>query len=300
MFNWDDLKHFLAVARQGSTLAAAKALGVSQSTVHRRLEELEQRLNQRLVVRHPTGYKLTEIGEQLLPYAERVEAEAHAFELRLAASRMELTGVVKVTCPEPVGVRLMRSRAVTQFHDRYPNLRMEFIISDKLVDLGSGQADVAIRAVPSADPALFGRRIADAPWAIYASHAYVERHGSIKRVGDIDRHAIVLFDIGLQQHVSNQWFKEVAPKARIAAHCNSVTALISTVKSGIGLAALPIAAGDKESDLVRLLGPISDLTTHFYLLVHKDMKHSPRVMAFFDFVVENLREFRQLLSGKLG
>ncbi len=300
MFNWDDLKHFLAVAREGSTLAAAKTLGVSQSTVHRRLEELEQRLNQRLVVRHPTGYKLTEIGNQIVPHAERVEAEARALELRLAASRTALPGVVKVTCPEPVGVRLMRSRAVEHFHDRYPNLRVEFVISDRLIDLGSGQSDVAIRAAPSTDPALFGRRIADTPWAIYATDAYLKRHGPVKTVEDLNQHAVALFDIGLEQHVTNRWFKDKAPNAQIVTHCNSMTALISTVKSGVGLAALPTIVGDNESDLVRLLSPIPALTTHFYLLVHKDMRHSPRVMAFFDFVVENLGEFRHLLSSKVA
>lgn len=298
MFNWDDLKHFLAVARAGSTIAAAKTLGVSQSTVHRRLEELEHRLNQRLVVRHPTGYKLTEIGKQIVPHAERVEAEARALELRLAASRTELTGVVKVTCPEPVGVRLMRSHAMEHFHNQYPNLRIEFVISDKLIDLASGQADVAIRATPSTDPALFGRRIADTPWAIYAAPAYLKRHGVVKTIEHLDRHAVALFDIGIEQHVSNRWLKGVAPNAQIIAHCNSMTALISTAKSGIGLAALPTIIGDNESDLARVLGPIPALTTHFYLLVHKDMKHSPRVMAFFDFLIDNLPKFRQLLSGK--
>jgi DNA-binding transcriptional LysR family regulator len=72
MFEWSDLKHFLAVAREGSTLAAAKALGVSQSTVHRRLMALEARLGRRLVERQPTGYRLTKLGEEMWPYAERV------------------------------------------------------------------------------------------------------------------------------------------------------------------------------------------------------------------------------------
>src|SRR5262249_61649539 len=86
MFNWDDLRYFLAVARHGSTLAAAKALKVNQSTVHRRLDELEKRLGRQLVVRQPTGYKLTELGQDLLTYGERVEETVRSFERRLAAS----------------------------------------------------------------------------------------------------------------------------------------------------------------------------------------------------------------------
>src|SRR5215471_820825 len=109
MFDWDDLRYFLAVARHGSTLAAAKALKVNQSTVHRRLDELERRLGRRLVVRQPTGYKLTELGQDLLTYAERVEETVHSFERRLAASDTRLAGSVKLTCPVAIGVRLLHS-----------------------------------------------------------------------------------------------------------------------------------------------------------------------------------------------
>src|ERR1044071_4527093 len=96
MFDWNDLTHFLAVARCGSTLAAAKALNVNQSTVHRRLDELERRLGRQLVVRQPTGYKLTELGQDLVSYAERVEEAVRSFERRLAASETGLTGCIRL------------------------------------------------------------------------------------------------------------------------------------------------------------------------------------------------------------
>lgn len=92
MFEWDDLKYFLAVARHGSTVAAAKALSLSQSTVHRRLKELERRLGCRLVLRSPTGYKLTELGEQLVGHAAWVEEAALAFQRGATESRAGLSG----------------------------------------------------------------------------------------------------------------------------------------------------------------------------------------------------------------
>jgi DNA-binding transcriptional LysR family regulator len=161
MFDWNDLRHYLAVARYGSTIAAAKALNVNQSTVHRRLDELEKRLGRQLVVRQPTGYKLTELGQDMVTYAERVEEAVQTFERRLAASDTGLTGSIRLTCPEAVGVRLLHSPFIAKFNERYPGLRVDFVISDKLLDLAKGEADIAIRATAPFDEALFGRKIAD-------------------------------------------------------------------------------------------------------------------------------------------
>jgi DNA-binding transcriptional LysR family regulator len=298
MFDWDDLKYFLAVARHGSTLSAAKALSLSQSTVHRRLEELEERLGHRLVLRSPAGYKLTDLGQEMVAYAERVEEAALAFGRRLSEAGIGLTGSVKVTCPEAVGSRLMRSSLIADFRQRFPVLSIEFVMSDKLLDLGKGQADIAIRGTEPRDEALICRRIADTPWAIYASKAYCLRKGTPHVITDIGEHDIALFDIELGQHLINQWFKQIAPSARIVARCNSISGLLAAAKSGIGLAALPVAVGDVEADLVEVLSPMPALTTHFYLVMHRDLRDAPRIRAFSAFVDENLSAFRAVLSGK--
>jgi molybdate transport repressor ModE-like protein len=128
VFDWDDLKHFLAFARTGSMLAAAKALGVNQSTVARRLAELEELLGHRLVERHPGGYRLTEIGEQLQPDAERIEAAVAAFERHLASCQKELTGTLRLTCPTTVAHRLTRTPLIDEFHARHPGLRVELVM----------------------------------------------------------------------------------------------------------------------------------------------------------------------------
>jgi DNA-binding transcriptional LysR family regulator len=296
MFEWNDLRYFLAVARYGSTLAAAKALNVNQSTVHRRLVELEKRLGRQLVVRQPTGYKLTELGQDMMTYAERVEEAVQAFERRLAASDTGLTGSIRLTCPEAVGVRLLHSPFIAKFNERYPSLRVDFVINDKLLDLAKGEADIAIRATAPFDEALFGRKIAGTPWGIYATDAYIERAGTITDVADIARHSVVLLDI--ERHVTKTWLQSVAPEARVAARCNSFSALLSAAKSGVGLAALPMTIGDSDPDLVRVLGPIPGLTTNFYLLMHQDMKTTPRVRALFDFFIEQLNIVRPILGGE--
>jgi DNA-binding transcriptional LysR family regulator len=296
MFDWNDLKYFLAVARHGSTIAAAKALNVNQSTVHRRIGELEKRLGHQLVVRQPTGYKLTPLGQDMVTYAKGVEEKVQSYERRLAASDASLTGSVRVTCPEAIGVRLLHSVLIEKFNERYPDVRVEFIISDKLLDLAKGEADIAIRATAPYDEALFGRKIAETPWAIYASASYIDRAGKITDVTEIARHSVALYDI--EQHVTKAWLQSVAPEARVAARCNSMTALRSAAKSGVGLAALPMTVGDGDPDLVRVLGPIPGLTTNFYLLMHSDMKSTPRVRALFDFLIEKLNIVRPILAGE--
>lgn len=297
MLDWNDLKHFLAVARHGSTLAAAKALRVSQSTVHRRLEALEKSLGRRLVRRHPSGYRLTELGEEIRSYAEAVEDAVATLERRMKASETELIGMVRVTCPEAVGYRLMRSALPEKFSAAFPKLRLEFVMSDSILDLAKGQADVAIRAGHPSEKHLVGRKIADSPWAIFASRSYLEKQGRLTERRDINHHTVVSFDGPLQEHSAGRWLRAVAPEARIAARATSIPAVVLAVKSGAGLAPLPIIVGAQESDLVEALPRLPDLSTPFHILIHEDMRHSPRVRAFFDFVVREIRLVRSVLEG---
>ncbi len=132
-FAWDDLRYFLAFARAGSMQAAAKALGVNQSTVQRRIAALEERVGRPLIERHFGSYRLTELGEQLRPAAEGVEAAAAAFERHRAACDKGLTGTVRLTCGSGVASRLRRTPLIDAFHARYPGLRVELVSSDRFL-----------------------------------------------------------------------------------------------------------------------------------------------------------------------
>jgi len=297
MFDWNDLKYLLAVARHHSTLAASRALQVNQSTVQRRLAELERRIGRTLVVRHPTGYRLTEFGEEMLPYAERIEAAVLIAEQHIEAARRDLTGVIRVTCPEPLVFRITKSSLLERFHARYPGLRVEFVMSDRYLDIMKGDADVALRSGDTEDAELIGRKIADSLWAVYASRKYVEQHGKPESVATLSEHPLIGFEEGLANHRAAIWLKEVAPDARIVARNNSVLGLVYAVKSGVGIAPLPTALGDSEEDLVRLFGPIPEMTRIWRILVHPDLRHTPRVAAFFDFVVEEIDTLKSILTG---
>ena len=218
------------------------------------------------------------------------------FERRVSDTARDLTGVIRVTCPEPIVYRMTKSSLIDRFHARHPKLRVEFVTSDRYLDLSKGEADVAFRSGDT-DDELVGRKIADSIWAVYASRAYIERHGQPERVEDLSRHLLVGFDESLNQHRAAKWLREVAPDAKMSARNNSVLGLVYAVKSGIGLGALPTALGDAESDLVRVLGPIPELARSWRLLTHPDLRRVPRIAAFFDFIVEERESLKSILTG---
>lgn len=296
-FDWNDLRYLLAVADHGSTLAAARVLGVNQSTVQRRLAELERDLGQPLVTRQPTGYRLTEFGQQLLPAARRVEQAVQDLTQQLAQPARDAAGVLRVTCPEPLVQRLTRSPLLERFSARYPGLRIEFVMSDKYLDLAQGEADVALRSGDTDDGELLGRKIGDSRWALYASTAYVAEHGSPADTADLAHHRLVGFDDSMAEHRAARWLAQVAPQARTAARNSSVLGVLQSAKAGLGVAPLPTAIGDAEPELVCVLGPIPELTRIWRVLAHPSVRHSQRVSAFFDFIVDEIDTLRPIFGG---
>jgi molybdate transport repressor ModE-like protein len=295
MIDWNDLRYFLAVARAGSTIAAGKAMGISQSTVHRRLEELEAQLNRKLVTRATTGYRLTEYGERLLPYAERVERSVLDLQQHVQDETRDLSGVIRVTCPEPIIAKFSNAKFFDAFYAQYPNIRVELVTSDRYLSILKGEADIAFRSGDT-DEELIGRKVAESVWAIYASRAYVESHGKPERIEDLIHHPIVAFDETLSKHRTATWLKEVASNALVAARANSVLGLVSAIKSGVGVGALPVALGDQEAELVRVLGPVPELTRSWRLLTHPDLRNTPRIAAFFEYALSCLTELKKVLE----
>ena len=138
MFDWNDIKYFLAVVQYKSTIAAARELSVSQTTVQRRLADLEQSLGKKLVSRHPEGYRLTDEGEALLPFAERLGVAAAELERHVKAQTKDMTGIIRVTFPEPIVHMLLKSNLIGRFNEFYPNLAVQFITSDRYLDILKG------------------------------------------------------------------------------------------------------------------------------------------------------------------
>lgn len=294
MFDWDDLRYLLAVARHGSTLAAARHLQVNQSTVQRRLSELEARLGLRLVERSTSGYRLTAAGSMVLPSAEQVAASIEKFQQKVAEAGH--AGVLRLTCPEPIAIRLARSGLIDCFHARHPGIRVQFVLADRYIDLSKGEADVALRSGDT-DANLVGRKVADSVWAVYASRAYLESNGAPESIDELNRHPLIALDESFARHRLSTWLREVAPDASYAARSNSVLGLVSAAKAGVGVAALPTALGDCEEDLVRVLDPVPELARDWRLLSHPDARHLPRVEAFFAFIASEAEALEPVLTG---
>jgi DNA-binding transcriptional LysR family regulator len=297
MFDWSDLRYFLAVAREGSTLAAAKSLGVNQSTVHRRLAALEQSLGKPLATRSPTGYQLTEFGRTFLPYARSVEDAILAAEIGAEGYDAQPHGIVRLSVPEPLVGRLTTSGLISRFRERFPDLKIEFAIADRYLDLWRGEADVALRSGDPEDPRLVGRKVADSVWAIYASDAYVAQHGRPATVADLKAHAVVGFDGAMTAHRASTWIAETLPGARIVARNASVLGVLTAVKAGIGVAPLPVTIAEGEAGLVQVLPPVPALQRGWYLLTRPDLRRQPRIAALFDYMIAELPALQRVLMG---
>jgi DNA-binding transcriptional LysR family regulator len=297
MYDWNDLKYLVAVARHGSTLAAARALTVNQSTVQRRLAELERQLGHVLVERQQSGYQLTALGEAMLPHAESVASAAESFQHHLQDALRSNSGTVRLTCPEPIAIRMAQSGLLDRFGARHPGLKIEFVLSDRYIDLTKGEADVALRSGDTDDGVLVGRKVADSIWAVYASKSYIAQCGAPTSIQDLGNWPLIGFSESLNKHRLAVWLSEIAPDASFVVRSTSVLGLVSAAKSGMGVAMLPIALGDAEPDLVRVLPPVAELTRAWRVLCHPDQRKSRRVSAFFDFVHVELDALKPILTG---
>ncbi|MFT3921809.1 MAG: LysR family transcriptional regulator [Myxococcales bacterium] len=296
MFEWSDLKYFLAVAREGSTLAAAKLLGVNQSTVQRRLGALEAALGKPLAVRHPTGYRLTEFGARFLPYAVSVEDAVLAAHIAARAFDARPSGIIRFTCPEPVLGRLAATGVFERFRALHPGLTLDLQTADRYLDLWRGEADVALRSGDPGDARLVGRRVADSYWAVYASRSYLEQHARPVGLADLAQHAWVAFEGPMENHRANVWLKDVLPQARIVARNASVLGVLATVKAGVGVGALPVGIASAEESLAEILPVVPELTRGWYLLTRPDLRIEPHVNAFFAFVIAEALAVREAVG----
>jgi len=297
MIDWNDLRHFLAVAETGSTLAASRALGVNQSTVARRIAALEAELGLRLFDKTRSGYRPTGSGQVLLARALEVEAAVQGFCRSAAGQDAGLAGSLRLATAEGIAYGLI-SPILDAFHRHHPGLRVTLLLDDHPVDLGRGTADVAVRAGKPGDGTLVGRKLTNAAWAVYASRAYVAEFGAPVEPAELNAHRVIGFDGALGRIGAARWLDRVAPGAETVSRSNSILGHLLTVRSGYGIACLPVHIGDPEPDLLRVIGPLPELMGEFWLLTHPELREAAKVRAFFDFLTAEIRTYRPLLLGR--
>lgn len=297
MFDWNDLRVFLAVARSGSTLGAARALGVNATTAARRIAELERALGLRLFDRRQSGYALTEAGQALRGAAERVEREATAFADGAAAFGRSVAGVIRVTTNEGLANGIM-APALSRFRQLYPEIRFELIVEERRLDIGRGAADVALRtgARPN-EPGLAGRRLTPLAWAVYCGKGYADPPAEVAALAG---HPVIGAEAPIAELPGWVWLKSVVPPANVVARSSSVTNLIAAVRSGLGLSVLPCLLADTDPGLARCLGPIDGIESELWLVTRDELRDVPRIRSFLDFLAAHVMAMRPLMSGAIG
>lgn len=287
--DWDDLKHFLAVARSRSTLGAGKALKVSQTTVARRLAALEERLGLVLFERRQAGYALTPAGEALVARAEAVEAAATDFAEAAGAQSREASGTVCLTMQEIYAVTIMPA-ILRDLREAHPGLRVQLDTADLPRDLDAGEADVALRGAYGApeDDRLVGRRIAPDPWTLYCSRDYAAGHARPRSAADLRTHPIIGGGGEKVWPMYRKWLQRHRLEEAVTMQHSSGTGLLAAVRAGTGLAVLPSFIADRDRGLVRCLDPVPGDNTELWLLTTARLRHAPRVRAVMDFLGERL------------
>ncbi|HJR20540.1 MAG TPA: LysR family transcriptional regulator [Dongiaceae bacterium] len=299
MDDWNDLRLVLAVNRTGGLGAAASALGVDHSTAFRRLNALEKQLGVRLFERLPGGtYQATPAGARMASAAERMEDEALALDRAIAGRDHRLSGRLRVTSSETLAYSRL-TRHLAAFRQAHPGIVVELAISNRVLSLSRREADIALRPVRPRESDLWGRKLAEVAWTLYAAPAMLKAIGGpLSRGKDVARHPL----IGWEEHASGimaaDWLGRAAPSTAFVYRTSSLVNQLAAAKAGIGLALLPCYLGDGRRDLVRALAdPVPELAAELWIVTHADLKATARVRAFFDIVGEGLARERDVFAG---
>ena len=288
MFDWNDLKYFVAVAAHGSTLRAARELRVSQTTVARRIAALEEAVNLPLFERRQAGYALTSAGHALLGHARLIAAGAEQFFEAAASQARDVSGSVRLTTEE-IFANALLGPWLRELHDLHPDILIELDTDRTIRDLGAGEADIALRSTSQDAPAgVVGRRLCTDDWTLYCSRDYAERYGVPRTKEELKQHALVGGGGGNLGRAYGAWIHELGLENQVAIHQGSSTGLLSAVRSGFGIAVLPCILADAEPDLIRCLPPRPDHGRVMWLLTHERVRHAPRVRAVIDFLYGKL------------
>lgn len=285
MFDWNDLRHFLAVARTGSTLAASRKLRVSQATVSRRVGVLEHELGIALFARSASGYRLTPRGEALLPAAEAVETAVAALVSKSAAETRRLSGSIRIATAEGAGNAWVVP-AVATFRRSHPDVHVELLAGDPAQDYAQDDVDIMIRfGDKPTQETLYVRHLADLDTTIFASGALIEQHGMPKCYADLARYPIVSFS---GANGISEWFDTQVPGAEIVYRSNSMTGIIVAVRSGVGAGMGPSFLGGITTEMVPLFPPIPELKTSAWLVTTETARQQPHVRAMIDHLVSHI------------
>jgi DNA-binding transcriptional LysR family regulator len=287
--SWDFYRSLLAVLEHGSLSAAARDLGLTQPTIGRHIEALEQALERQLFTRSPQGLMPTETALALRPFAEMLSSTSAALLRAAADDRDRVSGTVRVSASEVIGVEVLPP-ILGRLQDAYPDLAIELSTTDQIEDILHREVDIAIRMAEPVQEALIVRRIGNLPLGLFAHRSYLDRHGIPVGIEAVEGHRLIGFDR------QSAYIRAMAKRypllegLRYAFRTDSNLAQLAAIRAGAGIGLCQVGLVKDDPDIVRLV-PDFELPLGTWVAMHEDMRSSPRCRVTFDALVEGLLSY---------
>jgi DNA-binding transcriptional LysR family regulator len=276
MFDWENLRHFLAVARTGTLSGAARSLGVDHATVSRRLAALETELQTTLVERLPRSCRLTAEGIAVFERSKAMEEAAFAIARRTHAAQASLHGKVALSAPPVLATHFLAGR-LADFRAAFPGIQLSVTAEPRLVSLGRRESDVALRLVRPSEQSYVARKIGRMQFALYASRAY-------PHINDSARWTFIVYDERFADKPLQRWLDEIAGKRPASCELSDISSHLVAARAGAGIAALPCFLGDGDPGLVKVDHEGAAFSLDIWLATHRDLRRSRTVRAVMNYL----------------
>ena len=300
--DWDKLRIFHAVADAGSLTHAGERLNLSQSAVSRQIRALEESLNSTLFHRHARGLILTEQGELLFDATRSMSKRLEAAAARIRDSEEEVFGELKVTTTTGFGTLWLAPR-LTKLYEKYPDLKIDLMLEERVLDLPMREADVAIRMKEPSQADLIRKRLMTVQMQLYASRDYLERNGMPGALDDIADHRLVCQNPATPQVAAGAMLVQqlMSNNPHSLLTVNNYFGVLQGVLHDLGIGVLPDYLTEDFPHLVRVLPEIESAEVPVFLAYPEELRHSKRISAFRDFVQDEIISHRKQLRqlGKI-
>lgn len=290
--SWDFYRSFLIVLQQGSLSAAAREQGLTQPTIGRHIDALEQAIGAELFTRSPNGLLPTDAALALKPYAETLAATAAALLRTASGQRGSVAGTVRVSASEVVGVEVLPG-ILGPLQETYPELQIELSASDTIEDLVNREADIAVRMAEPQQEALVVRRIGDVPLGFHAHRRYLERHGIPQTIDELVSHRLIGFDrqTAYVRLMTKRY--PIPADMKFSYRADSNLAQLSAIRAGVGIGLCQTGLARGNPDLVHVLPDAFSIPLGMWVAMHESLKTSPRCRATFDALVKGLQDYHR-------
>ncbi|MEL7544492.1 MAG: LysR family transcriptional regulator [Pseudomonadota bacterium] len=278
--NWDDMRLVRTIIERGSLSGAAREFGVSHRTVFRRLNALEQRLDVRFFDRSRTRYTPTLAGEEVAELATRLESDVRDVERRIAGRDLRPSGTVRITTTDSLLFGWLSS-VIVGFRTTHPDIALELVVSNNVLNLSKREADIALRPTARPDPGVVCQKIGTIEQAIYGVEPIVR---TITSRDDLERIDWIGPDDSMSYGDYSQWLAQHGHDQQCKYRTNSVYGFFSLAKAGAGLTVLPLYLGEPENSLQRYGDTIAALSTDLWLLSHPDLRTTERIRALVEYL----------------